>query len=192
LSRLRFSRNEAAAISELAEENQRFVALDFAANLNAANSENLQNSRIIHLATHGIVNSQFPELSSIVFSLVDEKGEQQQGFLRLNDVYNLRLSADLVVLSASETALGKEIKGEGIVGLTRGFMFAGAPSVVASLWRVEDRATADLMKRFYQKMLREKLSPSNALREAQISMLREKTFAHPFYWAGFTLQGDWK
>ncbi len=191
-SRLRFSRAEAEAISGFALADQRFLALDFAANLTAASSANLQDSRIVHLATHGTVNSQFPELSSIVFSLVDENGKPQEGFLRLQDVYNLRLKADLVVLSACETALGKEIKGEGIIGLTRGFMYSGAPSVVASLWRVEDRATADLMKRFYQRMLRENLPPSAALREAQISMLKEKTLAHPFYWAGFTLQGDWQ
>jgi CHAT domain-containing protein len=191
-SRLRFSRIEAEGISELAGQNQRLLGLDFAANLKTVKGENLQKSRIIHLATHGIVNSQFPELSSIVLSLVDEKGDPQEGFLRLQDVYNLRLEADLVVLSACETGLGKEIKGEGIVGLTRGFMYAGAPSVVASLWQVEDRATADLMKRFYQRMLIEKLPVSTAFRQAQISMLKEKTSAHPFYWAGFTLQGDWK
>jgi len=190
--RLLFSRTEAQTISDLAAGNQRFVALDFAANLTAATSENLQNSRIVHLATHGIVNSQFPELSSLIFSTVDEKGKPREGFLRLHDVYNLRLNADLVVLSACDTSLGKEIKGEGIIGLTRGFMFAGAPSVVASLWQVEDRATANLMKGFYQNLLREKLSPSAALREAQISTLKEKTFAHPFYWSAFTLQGDWK
>ena len=191
-SRLRFSRIEAEAISGLANENQRFIALDFAANLKAASSENLQNSQIVHFATHGIVNSQFPELSGIVLSLVDEKGNKQEGFLRVHDVYNLRLRADLVVLSACETALGKEVKGEGIVGLTRGFMFAGVPTVAASLWRVEDQATADLMKRFYQRMMLEKMPPAAALRQAQISMLKEKSSAQPFYWAGFTLQGDWK
>lgn len=191
-SRLRFSRIEAEEILELANDNQRFVALDFAANLKAANSESLQTSRVVHFATHGVVNSQFPELSGIVLSLVDEKGNRQEGFLRLHDVYNLRLEADLVVLSACETALGKEVKGEGIVGLTRGFMFAGAPMVAASLWRVEDQATADLMKRFYQRMLLEKVPPATALRQAQISMLKEKASAQPFYWAGFTLQGDWK
>jgi CHAT domain-containing protein/Tfp pilus assembly protein PilF len=191
-SRLRFSRIEANAISELANENQRFLALDFAANLKSATSENLQKSAIIHFATHGFVNSQFPELSGIVLSLVDEKGNGQEGFLRLHDVYNLRLEANLVVLSACETALGKEIKGEGIVGLTRGFMFAGASTVAASLWRVDDRATADLMKKFYQRIMLEKMPPAAALRQAQISMLKEKSSAHPFYWAAFTLQGEWK
>ncbi|HMO79395.1 MAG TPA: CHAT domain-containing protein [Pyrinomonadaceae bacterium] len=191
-SRLRFSRSEAEAISQLGLSDQRFVALDFAANLTSATGEEVQSSRIVHFATHGIVNSQFPSLSSLVFSLVDETGKEQDGHLRLHDVYSLRLNADLVVLSACETALGKEIRGEGIVGLTRGFMYAGAPSVMASLWRVEDRATADLMKRFYQRMFREDLLPSAALRQSQISMLKERNTAPPFFWAGFTLQGDWR
>lgn len=190
-ARLRFTRSEAEAISGFIENEEKFVALDFAANLKTFSNENLQKARIVHLATHGIINSQFPELSGLVLSLINEKGETQEGILRLYEVYNLDLEADLVVLSACETALGKEIKGEGIVGLTRGFMYAGVPSVVASLWRVEDRATADLMKRLYQRILVEKLPPSQALREAQISMLKEKTSAHPFFWAGFTLQGDW-
>lgn len=192
LSRLRFSRTEAEAIAELATKEQRFVALDFAANLNEAVGENVRRSRIVHFATHGVVNSQFPVLSSLVFSMVDENGKERDGHLRLHDIYNLRLEAEIVVLSACETALGKEIRGEGIVGLARGFMYAGAPSVVASLWRVEDRATADLMKRFYQRMLNDELSPAAALRQAQISMLKERATAQPFYWAGFTLQGDWK
>ncbi len=190
-SRLKFTRSEAEAISSFIEKEEKFVALDFAANLKTISNENLQKARIVHLATHGIINSQFPELSGLVLSLINEKGESQEGILRLYEVYNLELEADLVVLSACETALGKEIKGEGIVGLTHGFMYAGVPSVVASLWRVEDRATADLMKRLYQRILVEKLPPSQALREAQISMLKEKTSAHPFFWAGFTLQGDW-
>ena len=191
-NRLRFSRAEAEAISGFAPNSRRFVATDFAANLKAAAGENLQKSRLVHLATHGVINSDFPELSGLVLSLVDENGRPQEGFLRLHDIYNLRLDAELVVLSACETALGKEIKGEGLVGLTRGFMYAGAPSVVASMWRVEDKATAELMKRFYQKMLKENLPPAAALRAAQISMSRDQAFAPPFYWAAFTLQGDWR
>ncbi len=189
--RLRFSRKEAEWISDLVPGNREFVALDFEANRTTATGLAFGNSRFIHFATHGIVNSEFPELSGIVLSLWDENGREQDGFLRLHDIYNMKLTTDLVVLSACETALGKEIKGEGIVGLTRGFMYAGAPSVVASLWRVEDRATADLMRRFYQRMLQEDLPPSAALRGAQVSMLRERNTNHPFYWAGFTLQGEW-
>ena len=128
----------------------------------------------------------------MVFSLIDARGQPQNGFLRLYDIYNLRLSADLVVLSACQTALGQNIKGEGIVGLTRGFMYAGAPRIVASLWRVEDRATAQLMQRFYARMLGDGLTPSAALRAAQVSMLGDKRWQAPYYWAGFTLQGEWK
>ncbi len=190
--RLRFSRREAEWISEMAPADKDLLALDFGANRSAAMSQSFGNSKFVHFATHGVVNSEYPELSGIVLSLWDEAGREQDGFLRLHDIYNLKLNADLVVLSACETALGKEIRGEGIVGLSRGFMYAGAPSVVASLWRVDDRATADLMRRFYQRMIREGLPPVAALRGAQSSMLAEKNTSHPFYWAGFTLQGEWQ
>lgn len=191
-SRLRFSRAEAKSISDLVANNREVIALDFAANMETVNSVAFRNARIIHFATHGIVNSNHPGLSGVVLSLVDEEGRVRDGFLRLNDIYNLRLNSSLVVLSACETALGKEIRGEGIVGLTRGFMFAGTPSVVASLWRVEDKATADLMKLFYRGMLKDGLTPSEAIRSAQSAMIARKGSGHPFYWAGFTLQGDWR
>ncbi len=191
-ARLRFSRAEALSIAGLGPKDRELIALDFEANLQTATSERVGRSEIIHFATHAIVNSSYPELSGIVLSLMDKNGARTDGYLRLHDIYNLQLDTDLVVLSACETALGKEIKGEGIVGLTRGFMYAGAPSVVASFWRVEDKATADLMKRFYQRMFNEKLPPSAALRASQIAMLKEKTTAHPLYWAGFALQGEWR
>jgi CHAT domain-containing protein len=162
------------------------------ANRATALGPNLSQYQIIHFATHGLLNSQHPELSGVVLSLFDEEGRPQDGFLRLHDIYNLKLAADLVVLSACKTGLGKEIKGEGLVGLTRGFFYAGAPRVVASLWKVDDRATAELMKLFYQRMLRDGLRPAEALRKAQIDMLKQPRWAAPYYWAGFTLQGEWK
>ena len=192
LERLRFSRMEAEAISSLAPDNLKLKALDFAANRAAAMNAELGQYGIVHFATHALIDNEHPELSGVVLSLVDEQGRPQNGFLRLYDIYNLKLGADLVVLSACQTALGQEIKGEGIVGLTRGFMYAGAPRVVASLWRIDDRATAELMKRFYAGMLREKLRPAAALREAQVSMLKEKRWQSPYYWSAFTLQGEWK
>jgi CHAT domain-containing protein/Tfp pilus assembly protein PilF len=192
LERLRFSRMEAEAISSLAPDNLKLKALDFAANRATAMNAELGQYRIVHFATHALIDNEHPELSGVVLSLVDEQGRPQNGFLRLYDIYNLKLGADLVVLSACQTALGQEIKGEGIVGLTRGFMYAGAPRVVASLWRIDDRATAELMKRFYAGMLREKLRPAAALREAQVSMLKEKRWQAPYYWSAFTLQGEWK
>jgi CHAT domain-containing protein/tetratricopeptide (TPR) repeat protein len=192
LQRLIFSRREAQEIMGLAGAGAGFEALDFAANRATALGSNLGQYRIIHFATHSLLNGQHPELSGIVLSLVDEKGRPQDGFLRLHDIYNLKLAADLVVLSACNTGLGKEIKGEGLLGLTRGFLYAGAPRVVASLWKVDDRATAELMKLFYQRMLRDSLRPAAALRRAQMDMSRQPRWAAPYYWAGFTLQGEWK
>ncbi len=110
--------------------------------------------RIVHFATHALLNNDHPELSGIVLSLVDQQGRSTDGFLRLNEIYNLNLSADLVVLSACETGLGKQIKKERLIGLARGFMAAGAQRVVSSLWKVDDEATAELMGRFYERILK--------------------------------------
>jgi CHAT domain-containing protein len=173
-------------------EDQSLRALDFNASRERALSVELGQYRLLHFATHALVNSQHPELSGIVLSLVNEQGQSQDGFLRFHDLYNLRIKADLVVLSACQTALGKVIRGEGLVGLTRGFMYAGAARVVASLWNVNDLATAELMKRFYRGMLADGLRPAAALRAAQVSMWKEKQWQPPYYWAGFVLQGEWK
>jgi CHAT domain-containing protein/Tfp pilus assembly protein PilF len=190
--RLRFSRQEAEAISAFVPQQKRMMALDFVASRKTAQSADLSQYRIVHFATHGLLNSERPELSGIVLSLVDERGQAQDGFLRLHEIYNMKLGADLVVLSACQTALGKDVHGEGLVGLTRGFMYAGASSVAASLWMVDDRATAELMRRFYEGMLKDGLRPAAALRAAQVSMLSEKRWAAPHYWAAFTLQGEWR
>ena len=192
LRRLRFSRQEADAIARLAAGDSKLEAVDFAANRKLATSAELGQYRVVHFATHGIINNSHPELSGIVLSLVDEKGKPQNGYLRLYDLYNLKLSADLVVLSACQTALGKEIRGEGLIGLTRGFMYAGAPRVIASLWQIEDRASAEFMKRFYEALLGQKLRPAAALRAAQVSMSKDPRWRQPHYWAAFTIQGEWK
>jgi CHAT domain-containing protein len=192
LRRLHFSRREADEIARLAAGESRLEAVDFEASRKLAMSAELGQYRVVHFATHGLINNRHPELSGIVLSLIDEEGKPQNGFLRLYDLYNLKLSADLVVLSACQTALGKEIKGEGLVGLTRGFMYAGAPRVIASLWQIDDRASAEFMKRFYEGMLGQKLRPAAALRAAQISMQKDKRWNAPHYWAAFTLQGEWR
>jgi len=189
--RLPHSRQEANGIVAFASRDVRMESLDFEASRTMATSPEISNYRIIHFATHGFLNSQHPQLSGIVLSLVDQQGQPQDGFLRLNEIYDLKLAADLVVLSACRTALGKEIKGEGLIGLTRGFMYAGAPRVVASLWAVDDEITAELMTKFYREMLVRKQRPAAALRTAQVSIWREKRLP-PFYWAGFVLQGEWK
>ena len=193
LSRLPFTRREADAIVRLVSEPQRKVALDFAAQREIFLQANLSEYRILHIATHGLLNSTHPELSGLVFSLVDKNGKPKDGFLRLHEIYNLKLNADLVVLSACQTALGKEIRGEGLIGLTGGFMYAGASRVIASLWKVNDRATAELMKVFYQELLGEnKQNPAAALRAAQLTLLKQRRWEHPSYWAAFALQGDWQ
>jgi len=190
--RLYSSRQEAQAIGALVPKEKKLQALDFDASRKTATSAELAQYRIVHFATHGLLNSRHPELSGLVLSLVDGEGKPQNGFLQSHEIYNLTFRAELVVLSACQTALGKEIRGEGLLGLTRGFMYAGAPRVVASLWNVPDRGTAELMKRFYQSMLAKGLPPAAALRGAQVAMWQDKRWNSPFYWAGFTLQGEWR
>jgi CHAT domain-containing protein/tetratricopeptide (TPR) repeat protein len=192
LLRLPGTRREANEIIAVARATESLKAVDFEASRSTATDPSLGQYRIVHFATHGLIDSRHPTLSGIVLSLVNEQGEPQNGFFGLEDIYNLKLSADLVVLSACETGLGKEIHGEGLASLVRGFMYAGAPRIVASLWSVPDRATAELMKRFYTAMLNEKLRPAAALREAQNRLAGDKRWSAPYYWAGFTLQGEWK
>jgi CHAT domain-containing protein len=164
-------------------------AVGFAANRERVLGDELTGYRIVHFATHGLINNERPDLSGIVLSLYDEEGRSRNGFLRLNDIYNLQLPADLIVLSACSTGLGKEVKGEGLIGLTRGFMYAGASSVVASLWKVDDEATAQLMKHFYEAMFGKGLTPAAALRDAQLVMSRDQRWQSPYFWAGFVIQG---
>ena len=190
--RLVFSNEEAGYITKLAPRNSMLKATGFAANRALVASGELSRYRIVHFATHGLINSEHPELSGLVLSLVDEHGKPQDGFLRMREIFNLRLPADLVVLSACQTALGREIKGEGLIGLTRGFMYAGAERVVASLWQVDDQATAQLMRYFYRGMLKEGLRPAAALRAAQLEMSRSSRWPEPYYWAGFVIQGEWQ
>ncbi|MGH9937412.1 MAG: CHAT domain-containing protein, partial [Blastocatellia bacterium] len=190
--RLVFSNEEAEFITRQAPGNSTLKATGFEANRQLAASGELARYRIVHFATHGLINSEHPELSGLVLSLVDENGKPQDGFLRMSEIFNLRLPADLVVLSACQTALGKEIKGEGLIGLTRGFMYAGAERVVASLWQVDDQATAQLMQYFYRGMLKQGLRPAAALRAAQIEMSRSSRWSSPYYWAGFVIQGEWR
>jgi CHAT domain-containing protein len=190
--RLIHSRKEAEAILSFSEGGSNLKALDFDASRATATSNALADYRIVHFATHGVVNNEYPALSGVVLSLVDKRGQMLDGFLRLHDIYNLKLGSDLVVLSACQTALGKQVKGEGLIGLVRGFMYAGAPRVVATSWDVKDEATAELMKRFYKNMLVDNRTPAAALRAAQISMSKESRWSSPYFWAGFVIQGEFK
>jgi CHAT domain-containing protein len=191
LQRLPYTRQEAEAILSLAPATARKAALGFEANRTAAMSEDLIKYRIIHFATHSFLDSMHPELSAIALSMLDRQGKSQEGFLRSHEVFNLKLGAELVVLSGCRTGLGKEVKGEGLYGMTRGFMYAGSKRVLVSLWDVQDQATARLMTDFYRGLLGSKRSnTAAALRAAQIATWREGRWQAPYYWAGFVLQGE--
>jgi len=192
IPRLPYTRLEAEQILSVAPRASNLRALDFKANLATALGGELHKYRYVHFATHGYIDSEKPALSAIVLSLVNERGEPQDGLLKTQEIYNLNLTAELVVLSACQTGLGKEIKGEGLVGLTRGFMYAGAARIIVSLWNVSDKGTADLMSRLYKGMLREGLRPTAALRAAQIELWKQKQWQSPYYWAGFVQQGEWR
>ncbi len=192
LERLTYSRAEAEAILAVTPHARALEALDFQANRATALSPELARYRIVHFATHGFLDSKRPEFSGLVLSLVNRQGKPQDGFLGLEDVYNLKLPVDLVVLSGCQTGLGEEISGEGLIGLTRGFMYAGASRVVASLWSVDDFTTSQLMAKFYSAMERDKMPPAAALRKAQIEMWRHRGWHAPYYWAAFQVQGEWK
>ena len=190
LERLEYSRREADAIVATAPPGSSMKAVDFEARRAHVLNQKLKQFRMIHLATHGILNGQHPEFSGLVFSLVDERGRPEDGFLRLADIYNMDLPVEMIVLSACETGVGKQVKGEGLIGLTRGFMHAGAARVVASLWKVDDEATAELMKSFYTHLLERKMPPAAALRQAQLDLMQNRP--EPYHWAGFVLQGEWR
>lgn len=192
LPRLLASREEAKAIVALSPGGSSDGVMDFEASRERATGEAMNQYRVLHFATHALVNTSRPQLSGIVLSLYDEKGKERDGFLRLNQIYNLHLRNDLVVLSACSTALGKDVKGEGMIGLTRGFMYAGVPRVIASLWKVDDEATSELMKIFYRNLLQEKMTASQALRAAQLEMHTQTRWRSPYYWGAFVLQGDWR
>ena len=191
LSRLPSTIHEARYILTSVPARRRLEATGFDAHREKATDPRLGQYSIVHFATHGILNEKSPELSGLVLSLYDRQGRfREDGFLSLSDIYGMSLPVDLVVLSACRSGLGKEVRGEGLIGLTRGFMYAGASRVVASLWQVDDEATAELMKLFYLKMFKEGMSPAEALRAAQVSLSGQKRWNSPYYWAGFVCKAN--
>ncbi|MDQ5846491.1 MAG: CHAT domain-containing protein, partial [Acidobacteriota bacterium] len=197
LARLAGTRVEAEQIVKLAKASgaQADAWLDLEASEENIDLRELGKYRILHIATHGLLNAERPQFTGLVLSLIGNKTED--GFLRTDEVFNLRLSSPLVMLSACETGLGKEKRGEGVMGLTRAFMYAGAPTVGVSLWSVADKSTAELMTDFYKRLLAtgpspSPVAPSAALREAQLAMIAGKKYSAPFYWAPFVLIGDWR
>ena len=191
LTRLVHAAEEADAISDGAPWGTTLVAKGFDASRETVMSSEVTRSQIVHFATHGFFHDKHPELSGIALAMVDPNGVETNGVMSLPDIYSLDLSAELIVLSACQTALGKDLKGEGLVGLTHSFISAGANSVVASLWKVDDRATAVLMDHFYDAMLQEGMSPAAALRSAQLKLKQDSRWSTPYYWAGFVIQGEY-
>lgn len=191
IPQLFFAARELANLRELAGSDA-LVLTDVSATRDGLLKTDLAQYAMLHLATHGIFDPDRPEDSGLLLSTTNRDGQQIDGFLRLQDIYELRAPVELVVLSACETALGRDVQGEGLVGVTRGFMYAGASSVVASLWKVDDAATAELMKLFYTNMLQRGMTPGEALRAAQNSIRQDPNWRSPYYWAGFTLQGEYR
>jgi CHAT domain-containing protein len=193
LPRLAGTRIEAEQIGRLAKASgeQGDLWLDLGANEDDLKHRNIQGYRVVHVATHGVLDAMRPQFSGLVLSLVGNK-QDDDGFLRTAEVFNLRLGAPLVMLSACESGLGKVKRGEGVIGLSQAFMYAGASTVGVTLWSVADKPTAELMTDFYQRLLGPNPSPSDAMREAQLAMISGKKYSAPFYWAPFVLVGEWK
>jgi CHAT domain-containing protein/Tfp pilus assembly protein PilF len=187
-----YAKRELENLRDVAMGGETFLATEFAATREQLLSTDLTQYAILHFATHGLLDPKRPENSGLVLSTVNREGQAQNGFVGLQDIYDLRAPVDLVVLSACQTALGKDVRGEGLLGLTRGFMYAGASSVVASLWKVDDEATAELMRQFYANMLQKGMPPAAALRAAQNSIRQRPEWSAPYYWAAFTLQGEYR
>ncbi len=192
LVRLDSSKREADSIIDILGTSNADDFSGFSANRERLLNANARDYKILHFATHGLIDEKRPELSGIVLSRFDENGQKTDEFFRLHDIYGMNLNSDLVVLSACNTGIGKEVRGEGLMSLNNAFLSVGAKSVMASLWKVEDGATLELMKNFYDAMANEKLTPSKALQKAQIKMQQSERYKSPFYWAAFTVQGDYR
>lgn len=193
LARLSGTRTEADEIAKIAKAGggQADVWTDLNASEENIRTRDVTNYRVVHIATHGLLDTERPQFTGVVLSLVGNK--TGDGFLRTDEIFNLRMGAPLVMLSACETGLGKEKRGEGVIGLTRAFMYAGAPTVGVSLWSVADKSTAELMTDFYKRLLAPSPQPpSSAMRDAQVAMISGKKYSAPFYWAPFVIVGEWK
>jgi len=193
LPRLTGTRIEAEQIGRLtkAAGAQGDLWLDLNANEDDLKTRDIQSYRVLHIATHGLLDAMRPQFSGLVLSQVGNKIDDD-GFLRTGEVFNLKLGNPLVMLSACETGLGKVKRGEGVIGLSQAFMYAGAPTVGVTLWSVADKPTAELMSDFYQRLLGPNPLPSDAMREAQLAMISGKKYSAPFYWAPFVLIGEWR
>jgi hypothetical protein len=192
LSRLAFSAREGAEIARICGRSSLTPYSGVAARKSLFTDGSLANHTILHVSSHALIDSERPERSTLALSQFDPSGRAVDGMLRLYDLYGMRLDADLVVLSACRTAMGKEVRGEGMFGFSRAFFHAGARGLVAALWRVDDEASAELMALFYQNLFSKGLAAPAALRAAQLTLRNDARWRSPYYWAGFTIQGDWR
>lgn len=189
--RLPGTREESRRIVESAAEMDVFTVLDTDANRDLVLDGQLDEFRILHFATHGVLDIEEPALSGLVLSGVTGTGLPRSRFLLTQDIVSLDLKADLVVLSGCDTGIGRAVRAEGLLSLSRAFFYAGAEQVVSTLWQVPDRATAELMGHFYREMLQNQKPVATALRLAQLAVMNDRRWSRPYYWAAFTLQGDW-
>lgn len=189
-SRLHFSQEEAKTITKTFQKVKNLSGF----NANLAELRNFRGKRFFafHLATHAVINPQEPELSYIVLSLFNKDGNAINGYLTLADIYDLGISADIVILSSCESGIGKEIKGEGVISFSYAFISTGSSSVVSSLWKVDDKFSSIFMDVFYKYLKDDVTKPAVALRKAQIKFINDPNWSNPFYWAAFTVQGVWK
>lgn len=193
---LRFSRLPAssaeATLIERLFKGKVIKKLGFDASRSILSEVKANQYQMIHIATHSVIREKDPALSGLLFSLLDAQGNAQDGFLTLTDIANLPLQADLVVISACQTADGKLIEGEGPLSFSRAFLLAGARTVIGTQWAVDDKATSELMKLFYEQLFTRHLPPAQALRQAQLQMLKNATYQSPEHWAAFECYGDWR
>ncbi|MFK8163619.1 MAG: CHAT domain-containing protein [Lewinella sp.] len=192
LTALPATRIELTALQSLFTTNNRKVKtlIGPVATEAALRYNDLTNARYLHFATHGFVNEQFPDLSGLAL-YPGTTGGTDDDFLSVGEVYNLKLKAKLVTLSACETGLGKVANGEGVLGFTHAFLYAGAQNLLVSLWQVQDKATSNLMVDFYRRTLTEgDKGLSGNLRAAKLQMIKAGGFSHPYYWSPFVLIGD--
>jgi CHAT domain-containing protein len=192
LSRLSYATREAQAIAQQAPSRDAYVVTGFDASLGTLQQIDLSQFRVVHFATHAAIHDADPERSGITLSLVRPNGKPQPGFASAGELAKLRLASDLFVLSGCETAIGPLVRGEGMVSLARPLFRAGTRAVLATLWPVEDEASAAFMKEYYRVLLRENGTPASALRAAQESLWRTDRWKDPFFWSGYTLLGDSK
>ncbi|MCD9186031.1 MAG: CHAT domain-containing protein [Pyrinomonadaceae bacterium] len=192
MTRLIYSSQEAEQIMEMTSPGNSLLLSRFDANLDEIKNPRIKNYQILHFATHSLANDEIPELSGIYLSQFNKNGEPVPGVLRLQSIYDLNINAKLIVLSSCKSAVGRDISGEGLISLSRGFMSAGAESVVGSLWKIDDQASAELMKYFYTFLIYDRMSLSEALRNAKLKMSTQKKWQSPYFWSGFVLQGEYR